>query len=531
MNRLDRAPVHEFRRSRFPGRRLLLLCAVVFLSGTTARTAQGTDAARQRVRDAAPTIHAHPDSPAVVGDTLFSIDVEDIGAPPVDTQLGVEFALDYFWVTGRSSADNIKRLYKLNRSGQLVASFPQGTTTKFGWRDLAFDGTYLYASDENEFAKIDPNTGQKVGTLQKPSGVTLLRGLAFDPARRHFWTSDFSGPLVEFDSTGTIINSFETPDSSAYGLAWDQWTSGGPYLWVWAQTGPRDGPFCTAIQVNPLTGKKTGIQFTGVDFQADTLNDLAGGATISGEIDPSRTVFVGLHQSAPDRVVVYDLTLLPPGVVSLPATDIARTSVTLGGTINPNNLPATVWFEWGTNSSLTVYDSVGTQFAGSGTKSVVATTSLPGLTAATTYYYRIAGMNAKGTTRGSILSFTTIANPPVVSSQAATGITSTGTILNGGVNPNGALTTAWFEWGTNSTLTTYDTVGTHSVGSGTSSVPLTTTLTGLISNTTYYFRVVGQNAGGTQRGVILSFTTNANLPVAVTQSATGVTSGVSVMHV
>lgn len=286
--------------------------------------------------DVAPGVAPIATGAVAIADTLFSFDVQNVVAPPANSQLGVEFAAGYFWVTGRSTADNVRKLYKFDRNGTLVSSSLQGTLSAFGWRDLAFDGTYLYASDEDEFAKIDPATGLKVGTLPKPAGMTVLRGLAFDPVSRHFWTKDFSGPLVEFDSLGTTINSYPnlTP---AYGLAWDQWTPGGPSLWMWAQTGPQNGPLCTAVQVNPITGAETGLQFTGVDFRPDSLNDLAGGATISREYDSTRVVFIGLHQSESDRVVVYDLTLLPPGPpnLSLPPNDASDVATTIAFTWNP----------------------------------------------------------------------------------------------------------------------------------------------------------------------------------------------------
>jgi hypothetical protein len=246
-----------------------------------------------------------------LGDTLFSFDVTHLPQDSVALQLGVEYALGNYWVTGGASGTpGNKMLYKFDSDRMLVAAYPQGTTTAFGWRDLAFDGRYLYASDENEFARIDPATGLKVGTLPKPAGETVLRGLAFDPATRHFWTKNFdTGPLIEFDTTGTIIRSFSNP-TVTYGLAWDRWSDGGPYLWSWSQEGPVSGPTCTAVQINPANGQLTGVSFAGHNYgPAPPYDDIAGGATISDELDPERLVFVGLHQNVIDRVVAYDMAV------------------------------------------------------------------------------------------------------------------------------------------------------------------------------------------------------------------------------
>jgi fibronectin type 3 domain-containing protein len=96
--------------------------------------------------------------------------------------------------------------------------------------------------------------------------------------------------------------------------------------------------------------------------------------------------------------------------------------------------------------------------------------------------------------------------PTVTTTQAAS-VTATSAMVNGTVNPNGNATAAFFEWGTSSTLATYTTTSTQSAGSGMTSTSVSAILSGLNPNTSYFFRLVGQNNGGTQRGAILSFTT------------------------
>jgi hypothetical protein len=98
---------------------------------------------------------------------------------------------------------------------------------------------------------------------------------------------------------------------------------------------------------------------------------------------------------------------------------------------------------------------------------------------------------------------------PTVTTAAASSVMSNSAAVNGSVNPNGASTSAWFEWGINSTLSSYNTTATQSLGSGTETVSVRENLIALNPTTTYYYRVVGQNTAGTQRGSILSFTTSA----------------------
>ena len=61
-------------------------------------------------------------------------------------------------MTGRNVADGIKRLWKLTTAGVQVAVYTQDAcaSSTFGWRDMAFDGTFLWAADECGVDKIDP---------------------------------------------------------------------------------------------------------------------------------------------------------------------------------------------------------------------------------------------------------------------------------------------------------------------------------------------------------------------------------------
>jgi lysophospholipase L1-like esterase len=92
--------------------------------------------------------------------------------------------------------------------------------------------------------------------------------------------------------------------------------------------------------------------------------------------------------------------------------------------------------------------------------------------------------------------------------------------LNGTVNPNGFETTAWFEYGTDPSLINPGTTDNQLVGSGFTALSFQKNISGLTSPyTTWYFRVVARNAGGTQWGAIRSFPTG-ELFVAVGDSIT-----------
>jgi len=197
------------------------------------------------------------------------------------------------------------------------------------------------------------------------------------------------------------------------------------------------------------------------------------------------------------------------------------TEATLNGNVTPNGLSTTAWFEWGTDPSMTTYSSTPTQPAGSGTTSQAIYETLSGLDGGATYYFRIMATNTTGDSIGETFSFTTSvpAELPTATTNEATSITIISADLNGVVNPNGTATDAWFEYGTDPSLSTRETTASQSVGSGFTDIPFSVTVSGLGSSETYYFRAVASNAGGTRKGAIKNFSTG-ELFVAVGDSIT-----------
>jgi hypothetical protein len=95
--------------------------------------------------------------------------------------------------------------------------------------------------------------------------------------------------------------------------------------------------------------------------------------------------------------------------------------------------------------------------------------------------------------------------PPTVATNSASSISTSGARLNGSADPNGSSTSAWFQWGT---TTAYGNVtSATSLGSGTSSVSYSFNLSALSCGTTYYYKAVAQNSGGTVSGSGRNFTT------------------------
>jgi hypothetical protein len=145
----------------------------------------------------------------------------------------------------------------------------------------------------------------------------------------------------------------------------------------------------------------------------------------------------------------------------------------------------------------------------------ITVSATPGILAPGTYTasVTVSAPTASNTPQTITVSFV-IATPqaPVVTTRPATGVTTSSGTFVGDVAQDGKAYTIWFEWGTSPTLAAFNTLapsaGPNTNCPGTVTCTWSFTQTGLTTGTTYYFRIVANNAVGTTRGAIVNFKTN-----------------------
>lgn len=96
---------------------------------------------------------------------------------------------------------------------------------------------------------------------------------------------------------------------------------------------------------------------------------------------------------------------------------------------------------------------------------------------------------------------------PVATTNATYAPTDTTTVVTGTVNPNGAMTDYWYEYGVGTSLGKKSAV--QNVGSGRTAILAPGYITGLSKSTTYYYRLVAQNQYGTSDGATLTMRTSS----------------------
>ena len=205
----------------------------------------------------------------------------------------------------------------------------------------------------------------------------------------------------------------------------------------------------------------------------------------------------------PDRTFTTLVATGPPVVTTNPASNVASVSAILNGSVNPRGSTTTVYFQWGTTTS---YGHTTLTQTRTGNTSRPITANISGLSASHLYHFRIVGTNGGGTSFGPDRTFTTLAatGPPVVTTNPASNVTTSSARLNGSLDPHGLTTTVYFQYGR---TTSYGSATPMKSQSGNMYRDIASNIGGLTTRTTYHFRIVATNSGGTRLGSDRTFAT------------------------
>src|SRR5579884_2796142 len=177
----------------------------------------------------------------------------------------------------------------------------------------------------------------------------------------------------------------------------------------------------------------------------------------------------------------------PPAATTGSPSNMAQSSASVSGTVNPNGIDTHYYFQYGTS---TAYGgTTASTDAGAGTSPVTGTANITGLKSSTTYHYRVVAVSSAGTTDGADATFTTT-TPPAVTAGNPTKIKGTSAGLNGTVNPEGQATTYYYRYGTTTAYGLQTTPS--SAGSGKTPVAVHVTIHGLSSTATYHYQLVAE---------------------------------------
>jgi hypothetical protein len=298
------------------------------------------------------------DMAPVVGNTpaasnnraLFDIQL-DVSPLPIAAGLaGACWTGTEFWVS-RWANDS---LFTADGTGAKTASFVIAGIS--GTRSITTDGTNLYLGNAtNTISIVNPTTKTLVGTITSAS-ADPARYLTYDATLNGgaggFWHGNFTTDWTAISMTGSVLSTISAAThglTGVYGLAVDNYSSGGPYLWAFDQA---FGAGADVVQLS-ITGVQTGVTHDATLDLAGGNTGIAGGISVCNNFMTGTISLVGLNQGV--SLFSYELGNLSS--VNETSSLVSKMDVYP----NPTNNLANVSFTLATASDVTIeiYNTIG----------------------------------------------------------------------------------------------------------------------------------------------------------------------------
>lgn len=288
--------------------------------------------------------------------------------------------------------------------------------------------------------------------------------------------------------------------------------------------------------VNEGFGTENSINYVSVaaqsnDFDSETKNGQSlgiypfhngdelqhTGYTVINGIEYKSETITQRQNESETLILPFNLT---PTVITNTVSSITSSSAVCGGGVSYTG-EATIVNRgvcWSTSPNPTINDN--STFDGNGIGSF--TSNIIGLTPGTTYYVKAyATSSASITGYGEQVIFNTLATIPSVTTSMVSNITDNSATCGGNVTSDGGttVTSRGICWSTNQNPTIGDNHTTDGSGIG----AFTSSITGLVPNTTYYVRAYATNSVGTSYGEQKSFITIITPPTVLTLNVSNIT--------
>jgi hypothetical protein len=396
------------------------------------------------------------------------------------------------------TADNL--VTKFSESGVLLESWgtkgqldgSTATAGSFGeLAGIAVDGSgtlIVLDSADQLFKFAQEGTFGEEFTVERKTGRS---GLAVDAKGDLFKIN--SSSIEEFTGSGSdigqVTQSEHATDLAVETATGDLYADEGEHVEQYVFNGSGEvvepgGSTCATFE--HFVGCPASNVF-GSEPQVPALSGGAGVAVDSGSGPLAGDVYVA--EAATGKIDVFRPTTLAD-VSTGEASNVAETSASIAGTVNPDSIATTYRFEYGTSTAYGSASPSSPASVGSDATIHNLSANLTGLTPSTTYHYRIAATNANGTNYGHDKTFRTI-GPPSIDAQSATGITQTAATIQAQVNPDAFDTHYHVEYGTSASYGS--STASTDIGSEATDQATSVELTGLQAGTTYSYRVVAEN--------------------------------------
>ncbi len=209
---------------------------------------------------------------------------------------GAVFDGDNFYLSGSNNRDPL--IYVLNRDQELVDQYGQLGEGRYGYKDLAYDGEWIWGSGERVVYGFTANGD---GVTSFDTGISPCNNLAWDSDRDLLWLSGTTTEIFGFDREGNLVAEVSRGNLRVYGLAYWPDDPDGYQLYI----------FHKINDVGDLMIAKLDIEN---DELMDVVNleheigGVAQGCFITNQYDIYSWVFMGIaNNGAEDRVDIWQV--------------------------------------------------------------------------------------------------------------------------------------------------------------------------------------------------------------------------------
>lgn len=388
------------------------------------------------------------------------------------------------------------------------------------------EGVLPYGDNEVNSVAVDDTTGEiyvgagPVVYVFDSSGVLLSRwtgantpnlsfigilNVAVDQSSHDVYVSEDTGnsSVYKLSSSGRYLSQLTDADGQT---PYNFGERGARQLTV----GPEGHVYVFVHNENFSPAKSEIVEFAAAGGAVGAISGTPAGAFADPEglaVGRGGDLYVGEVTAAPPVVDVFGPDLVLPDVSTEAGSATSETSVSLHGTIDPDETEVTsCQFEYGYEAGVYSAGSVPCDPAPpySGQSPIDVTASLSGLEPRTVYHFRLSAANANGAHDGNDnVVFTSSA--PLVEAEYSSAVGSTVATVGARLDAAGLPTTYRVEYGPSSVYGS--STPEASIGAGDSYAGALIQLSGLLPNTTYHFRFVATNVLGSTEGGDMTFTT------------------------
>jgi hypothetical protein len=374
----------------------------------------------------------------------------------------------------------------------------------------------VFASDGSYLGQLTDSA--HTGGFGETCGVAVDKTGAVYVAETNGWVhrySAFSNPVSDADLSSefqpSVCNLAVDSAGNVYGTqsfsAVNKYSPAGDFQYTVDANSP------VGVAVDPATDNvyvAEGSQVAQYDASS-SLGAVLLGTFGNGQVGSPAGVAVNgatnqayVSDGTANHVAIFGAAIPTPNATTDAASSVSDTAATLNGTVNPNGTATTWQFQYGTDTNYGSTAPASPGDAGSGSSDVPVSTDISGLSAGTTYHYRLVATGTNGTTDGADQTFTTEA-PPSIDSESVPAFGKTSATVEAQINPFGLDTTYHVEYGPDTSYGTSTPDAGISAGFGDQQVDVD--LSGLQPGTTYHYRFVASNALGTVDGIDQQFAT------------------------